>query len=176
MLVDLLHELRNKIPWLACKYVTINAASVTLIAIIFKYLMDLSSLLPHETDGVIRMGSMVFIVTMKTSKLSSLESIDNKELITNMIALVVVVITLICNICIQINTRSIFNDADESEHLSSDIGFLAILIIVLFFVVSHTRVAVNISLFISCNSKIQIDSRTEIPSISSKMLKGTRVA
>ncbi|CAH1452456.1 unnamed protein product [Lactuca virosa] len=109
MVADLLHGLRNRKLWFPCKYFTLNAASLTVIAVAMKLPMDLSNLMPGDVDVVAKFGSVSFMCTMMANLLPSLATMDSKELISNIIALGVLVITLVVNVWIQIFTGMLIN-------------------------------------------------------------------
>ncbi|XP_076952345.1 uncharacterized protein LOC143626045 [Bidens hawaiensis] len=104
MLADLLHGLKTKKQWFLCKYFTLNAASLTVIAVTMKFPVDISNSMPEDVDQAAKLGSMAFMCTMMANLLPSLATMDSKELPTNAIALGVLVITLVVNVCIQIGT------------------------------------------------------------------------
>ncbi|CAI9289897.1 unnamed protein product [Lactuca saligna] len=104
MVADLLHGLRNRKLWFPCKYFTLNAASLSLIAIAMKLPVDLNNSMPGDVDQAAKVGSMGFMCAMMSHLLPALATLDSKELVTNIIALSVLVITLVVNVCIQIET------------------------------------------------------------------------
>ncbi|PWA87103.1 hypothetical protein CTI12_AA135620 [Artemisia annua] len=104
MAVDLFHGLRSRKLWFPCKYFTLNAASLSVIAVAIKLPMDINNSMPGDVDQATNLGSMAFMCTMMANLLPSLATMDNKELLANIIALVVLVITLVVNVCIQIIT------------------------------------------------------------------------
>ncbi|KAI3785083.1 hypothetical protein L1987_44195 [Smallanthus sonchifolius] len=104
MVADLVHGIRNRKLWFPCKYFTLNAASLSVIAVAVKLPMDLNNSMPGRMDLDAKIGSMAFMCTMMANLLPSLATMDNKELLTNIVALGVLVITLVVNVCIQINT------------------------------------------------------------------------
>ncbi|PWA65884.1 hypothetical protein CTI12_AA331520 [Artemisia annua] len=112
MVADLIHGLKNRKLWFPCKTFTLNAASVTVIAVAMKLPMDLSNSMPSRVDQVAKIGSMAFMCTMMANLLPSLATMNDKELLTNIIALDILVITLIVNVCIQIYT-GVIGDPDE---------------------------------------------------------------
>ncbi|PWA34095.1 hypothetical protein CTI12_AA623060 [Artemisia annua] len=115
MVGDLLHGLRTRKLWFPCKYFTINAASLTVIAVAMKLPVDLTTSMPGTVDQVAKLGSLAFMCSMMANLLPSLATMDSKELFTNIVALVVLVITLVVNICIEIATGVVkgvvFNEA-----------------------------------------------------------------
>ncbi|GJX77973.1 hypothetical protein Tco_0324784, partial [Tanacetum coccineum] len=104
MVADLFHGLRNRKLWFPCRFFTLNAASLSVIAVAMKLPMDINNSMPGHVDQVSKLGSMAFMCTMMANLLPSLATMTNKELLTNIIALGVLVITLVVNVCIQINT------------------------------------------------------------------------
>ncbi|KAD4888178.1 hypothetical protein E3N88_20251 [Mikania micrantha] len=104
MVADLVHGIRNKKLWFPCKFFTLNAASLAVIAVAIKLPMDLNNLMPGYMDQDVKIGSLAFMCTMMANLLPSLATMDNKELLTNIIALGVLVITLVVNVFIQIKT------------------------------------------------------------------------
>nr|GEW93317.1 reverse transcriptase domain-containing protein [Tanacetum cinerariifolium] len=113
MVADLLHGIQNRKLWFPCKYFTLNAASLTVIAVAMKLPLDLNNPMPGAADQWTKRGSMAFMCTMMANFLPSLATMNNKELVTNIIALDILVITLIVNVCIQVNTGIIcYSDYD----------------------------------------------------------------
>nr|XP_043633330.1 uncharacterized protein LOC122604508 [Erigeron canadensis] len=112
---DLLHGFRNRKFWFPCNYFTLNAASITMIAIAMKLPVDLTSLFESCLDQATKIGSMAFMCTMMANFIPSLASMENDTLLANVIGLAILVITVIVNICIQISTGAI-NDPDIVTH------------------------------------------------------------
>ncbi|GJX55827.1 hypothetical protein Tco_0285724 [Tanacetum coccineum] len=112
MVADLLHGLKYRKLWFPCKYFTLNAASLTVIAVAMKLPVDLNNPMPSLAEQIAKFGSMVFMCTMMTNLLPSLATMNSKELLTNIIALDILVITLIVNVCIQIYT-GVIGDSDD---------------------------------------------------------------
>ncbi|PWA96363.1 hypothetical protein CTI12_AA039530 [Artemisia annua] len=104
MAVDLLHGLRNRKLWFPCNYFTLNAAYLSVVAVAIKLPMDINNSMPGGGDQAAKLGSMAFMCTVMANQMPSLGTMNNKELLANIIALVVLVITLIVNVCIQIKT------------------------------------------------------------------------
>ncbi|KAL8239603.1 hypothetical protein R6Q59_016170 [Mikania micrantha] len=111
MATDLLHGFRSKKLWIPCKYFSLNAASITMIAISMKLPVDLSTSLPSYTDNESKLGSLAFMCTMVANFLPSLASMDNKTLLPNVTGFAILTITVIVNVYIQINTGVIDGDS-----------------------------------------------------------------
>ncbi|PWA46350.1 hypothetical protein CTI12_AA509980 [Artemisia annua] len=118
MVLDILHSLQNKKSWIPCKYFSLNAVSLTVIAVAVKLPMDLTNPMTGDTDQQTKLGSVAFMCIMMTFLLPSLATMSKKELVTNIIALGLLVITLVVNICIQINTGLV--SYSEDMHVPAD--------------------------------------------------------
>ncbi|PWA53017.1 hypothetical protein CTI12_AA449360 [Artemisia annua] len=104
MVADIIHGMKYRKSWYPCKYFTLNAVSLTVIAVAVKLPMDLTNPMPGDIDQQTKLGSVAFMCIMMTFLLPSLATMNRKDLVTNIIALGLLVITLVVNICIQINT------------------------------------------------------------------------
>ncbi|PWA69232.1 hypothetical protein CTI12_AA298070 [Artemisia annua] len=89
MIADLLHGFRSRKLWFPCKYFTLNAASLSVIAVAMKLPVDLNNSMPGHVDQAAKLGSMAFMCTMMTNLLPSLATMNSKELFTNIIALAI---------------------------------------------------------------------------------------
>ncbi|KAL8267176.1 hypothetical protein R6Q59_004520 [Mikania micrantha] len=83
MAADLLHGFRSKKLWFPCKYFSLNAASISVIAIAMKLPVDLTSPMPSYMDQKTKLGSLAFMCTMMANFLPSLASMDDKTLLAN---------------------------------------------------------------------------------------------
>ncbi|KAI3782790.1 hypothetical protein L2E82_12846 [Cichorium intybus] len=128
MVADLLHGFHNRKLWFPCKYFTLNAASLTVIAVTIKLPMDLTNLMPGDVDRTAKLGSLSFMCTIMANLLPSLATMGSKELVSNMIALGILVITLVVNVCIEINSGvlSYLGDDDDFFHIMSELGALPV--------------------------------------------------
>ncbi|GJU58652.1 hypothetical protein Tco_1236418, partial [Tanacetum coccineum] len=82
MVADLLHGLKNKKLWFPCKTFTLNAASLTVIAVAMKLPVDLSNPMLGDADQIAKFGSMVFMCTMMANLLPSLATMNSSERLT----------------------------------------------------------------------------------------------
>ncbi|GJY80744.1 hypothetical protein Tco_0493495 [Tanacetum coccineum] len=132
MVADLIHGLRNRKLWFPCKYFTLNAASLTVIAVAMKLPVDLSNPMLGAADQMSKHGSMAFMCTMMANFLPSLATMNSKELLTNIIALDILVITLIVNVCIEIYTGVIGDSSNFSAQVKiTGLFYVAMLLILL---------------------------------------------
>nr|XP_043612039.1 uncharacterized protein LOC122583728 [Erigeron canadensis] len=95
MAADVFHGFRQGKLWFPCRFFTLNAASVTVIAIAMKLLVDLGAITNDDVKA--RLGSILFLVTMVANFLPSLGLMGDKELLINIIALGILLITIIVN-------------------------------------------------------------------------------
>ncbi|KAI3731346.1 hypothetical protein L1987_62534 [Smallanthus sonchifolius] len=96
--------------WFPNRFFTLNATTITLIAIAMKLPMDLATEM-HDEVQTTKMFSMAFLVTMLANFLPSLGLMDGRELLMNMVALGILMITIVVNIGIQLDTLLFFNVA-----------------------------------------------------------------
>ncbi|GKC07237.1 hypothetical protein Tco_0998847 [Tanacetum coccineum] len=137
MVADLLHGLKNRKLWFPCKFFTLNAASLTVIAVAMKLPVDLSNPMLGDADQIAKLGSMVFMCTMMANLLPSLATMNSSELLTNIIALDILVITLIVNVCIQIYTGVIGDFADDYSVLFKGVAWLYVVMLLILLII-HT--------------------------------------
>ncbi|KAL6562572.1 hypothetical protein OROGR_003579 [Orobanche gracilis] len=104
MAADVVQGFRQRKLWFPCRFFTINAASLTLIAIAMKLPVDLTTDMPDRYWNV-RYYGLLLLFTMLANFLPSLGGMDDKELFTNIVALGILVVTVIVNTCIQIATK-----------------------------------------------------------------------
>ncbi|KAL6573561.1 hypothetical protein OROHE_002023 [Orobanche hederae] len=104
MVAALFHGFRNRKLWFPCRYFSLNAASITVIAVAMKLPVDLNTSMPGDVDQAAKIGSMAFMCIMMANLMPSLASRDNNTLLANVIGLAILVITMIVNIFIQMNT------------------------------------------------------------------------
>ncbi|KAD4384621.1 hypothetical protein R6Q59_011238 [Mikania micrantha] len=108
MAMDAVHGFRYKKFWFPCKFFSLNATSLTIIAISIKFSVDLNAAMPRRQDQLAKVSSSAFICMVMGNLLPSLGTMEDTELLMNIIALGILVITAITNICIQMGTGVIF--------------------------------------------------------------------
>ncbi|KAD3641915.1 hypothetical protein E3N88_31139 [Mikania micrantha] len=144
MAADLLHGFRSKKLWFPCKYFSLNAASITVIAVAMKLPVDLTSPMPSYIDQETKLGSLAFMCTMMANFLPSLASMDNKTLLANVTGFAILTITMIVNVCIQINTNVIVSTRIEGgnyAHVTLDMFayiYVALILVLLFIMISSS--------------------------------------
>ncbi|XP_076951212.1 uncharacterized protein LOC143624442 [Bidens hawaiensis] len=96
MAADTIQALWQWKLWFPNRFFTLNAATITLIAIAMKLPVDLST----ELMGT-KYISIFFLVAMLANLLPSLGLMGDKELLTNIVALAILLITIFVNMGIQ---------------------------------------------------------------------------
>ncbi|KAK1432397.1 hypothetical protein QVD17_09293 [Tagetes erecta] len=93
--------------WFPNRFFTLNASTITLIAIAMKLPVDLTTDICEGTDEFLDMCKstkrigVYFLVAMLANFLPSLGLMNDKELLTNIVALGILLITIVVNIWIQ---------------------------------------------------------------------------
>ncbi|XP_024984259.1 uncharacterized protein LOC112520191 [Cynara cardunculus var. scolymus] len=105
MATDAFQGFRQRKLWFPCRFFTINAASITLIAVSMKLPVDLTTDMPSDNEQGAKYLGIAFLFTMLANFLPSLGGMDDKELFMNIIALGILIITIIVNIGIQTATQ-----------------------------------------------------------------------
>ncbi|XP_075503363.1 uncharacterized protein LOC142540832 [Primulina tabacum] len=102
MAADVVNGLRSKKFWFPCRYFSLNAASLTLLAVAMKLPMDLTTDMFTNTDWQGKISSLIFMSTVVVHFMPSLGSMNDKEILTNVIALGILVITINANVWMQL--------------------------------------------------------------------------
>ncbi|GFP87483.1 hypothetical protein PHJA_000892000 [Phtheirospermum japonicum] len=102
MAADAFKGLRSKKLWFPCKYFSLNAFSLTVLAVAMKLPVDLTSRMLGVNDRLARVSSLVLMSTAMANFMTSLGSMENNEIMLNLAASGILVITISGNICINI--------------------------------------------------------------------------
>ncbi|XP_042948552.1 uncharacterized protein LOC122281264 [Carya illinoinensis] len=108
MAADVIQGIRHRKFWFPCKFSSLNATSLTLLAVAIKLSVDLNTSMPGRWDQLAKLSNSVFICTVMSNSMPSLGTMENNEMFTNILALGILVITVIVNICIQLATGVIY--------------------------------------------------------------------
>lgn len=108
MAMDALHGFRYRKYWFPSKFFSLNATTLTLLAVATKLSVDLNTSMPRQQDQLAKLSSTVFICTAIANFMPSLGTMESKELLANLVAFGIFAITVIVNICIQLGTGAIY--------------------------------------------------------------------
>ncbi|PSR91578.1 G-type lectin S-receptor-like serine/threonine-protein kinase [Actinidia chinensis var. chinensis] len=138
MAADAFIGFRHRKLWFPCKYFSLNATTLTLIAVAAKLSVDLNASMPRRQDQLAKLSSATLICTVMGNFLPSIGTMENKEILMNIMALGILVITAIVNICTQLGTGVIF--VFWKEH-----AFVMFLMLVLLAILSSSALTVPIT-------------------------------
>ncbi|KAL3637918.1 hypothetical protein CASFOL_018366 [Castilleja foliolosa] len=127
---DVVNASRNKKLWFPCKYFSLNAFSLTVLAVAMKLPVDLTSKMWGVHDRLSRVSGLVLMSTsMANNFIVSLGSMDDNEIMLNLAALVILVLTIAGNIYINIFQVRDYHAANLT--LGEKIGSTAIMLLLL---------------------------------------------
>ncbi|CAN0908512.1 hypothetical protein LINGRAHAP2_LOCUS25327 [Linum grandiflorum] len=108
MAADLVHGCRHRNFWFPSKFFSINATSLTVIAVAVKFSVDLNTPMPSRVDQLSKLSSGVLLCVVIANSMPSLGTVKNKEIMMNIIAFGILVITVFVNMAIQLGTGVIY--------------------------------------------------------------------
>ena len=109
MATDAFLGFHNKKLWFPCRFFTLNATTLTLLAVAMKIPVDLSTPMRGPTDQLSKLSSIVFMCTVMGNFMPSLGQMTNEDIFMNLTALCILVITIFGNICIQLATGVLYS-------------------------------------------------------------------
>ncbi|KAK9277762.1 hypothetical protein L1049_007309 [Liquidambar formosana] len=130
MAADAYKGLRYRKFWFPSKYFSLNATTLTLIAVAVKMSVDLNTAMPSRQDQLAKLSSAVLICTVMGNSMPSIGTMENNDIFMNIMALGILVITLVVNICIQLATGAIY--IFWKEHVLVMFLMLVLLVILCF--------------------------------------------
>ncbi|KAH6795008.1 hypothetical protein C2S52_005485 [Perilla frutescens var. hirtella] len=122
MAADAFNGFRSKKLWIPCKYFSLNAFSLTVLAVAMKLPVDITSNMKGINDKLARISSLVLISTAMGNFTTSLGSLENNEIILNSAALCILVTTIAGNVCIHLFQSVSIIYYDGGDALGEEIG------------------------------------------------------
>ncbi|KAK9135138.1 hypothetical protein Syun_014468 [Stephania yunnanensis] len=107
ILLDIIAGFRSKKQWLPCRFFSLNSVTLSLLSIVAKLPVDLTTTMPSPEDQLSKLTSTTLICICMGFLMPSLGTSRPSECLTDMTALCILVITIAINICIQLRTRVI---------------------------------------------------------------------
>ncbi|CAH8343037.1 unnamed protein product [Eruca vesicaria subsp. sativa] len=135
MFTDLLRGFRNRRFWFPCKSFSLNATTLTFLAVCVKLSVDLNTCMPSRQDQLSKLSSNVFVCTVMANSMPSLGFMVTQDLLMNLVALGILVVTDVVNICIQLGTGAIY--VFPQEH-----AFVIVLTLLMFVILSFSAITV----------------------------------
>ncbi|KAL0414237.1 UNVERIFIED_CONTAM: hypothetical protein Sradi_1625400 [Sesamum radiatum] len=102
MAADVVYGFRCKKLWFPCKFFSLNATSLTLLAVALKLPVDLTTNMWAVTDRLAKVSSLAFMSTATANFMTSLGSMGDQDIIMSVTALSILVITVFVDVFIQI--------------------------------------------------------------------------
>ncbi|XP_047965824.1 uncharacterized protein LOC125210309 [Salvia hispanica] len=102
MAADTIHGFRGKKHWFPSKVFSLNATSLTLLAVAMKLPVDLTTRMYAATDRLAKICSLAFMSTAMANFITSLGSMEDKDILMNVTALAILVLTVVVNFCVQV--------------------------------------------------------------------------
>ncbi|CAL1401488.1 unnamed protein product [Linum trigynum] len=108
MAADLIHGIRHRKFWFPSRFFSINATSLTIIAVAVKFSVDLNTPMPSRVDQLSKLSSAVLLCVTIANSMPSLGTAKNKEIMMNIMAFAILVVAVFVNIAIQLGTGVIY--------------------------------------------------------------------
>lgn len=102
MVADLFNGVRNRRFWFPCKYFSLNAVSLTMLAVMTKLPTDLTNDMRGVNDKLSLISSISIMAIAMANFMTSLGSMDNHDMVVNLVALGILVVTITANVSIHI--------------------------------------------------------------------------
>ncbi|KAL5732170.1 hypothetical protein ACHQM5_004819 [Ranunculus cassubicifolius] len=101
MLYDIVHGFIKRKRWLPCKLFKLNSVTLSLIGVVVKITVDLTTSMPSALDQLSKLAGTTCLCIYMCYIFPSIPDMNDS---TNMFALSILVVTVIVNICIQLST------------------------------------------------------------------------
>ncbi|KAL5718787.1 hypothetical protein ACHQM5_011654 [Ranunculus cassubicifolius] len=101
MLYDIVHGFIKRKRWLPCKLFKLNSVTLSLIGVVVKLTVDLTTTMPSALDQLSKLVGTTCLCIYMCYIFPSIPDMNDS---TNMFALSILVVTVIVNICIQLST------------------------------------------------------------------------
>ncbi|KAL8053607.1 hypothetical protein ABFX02_05G082700 [Erythranthe guttata] len=153
MAADALRGFRSRRFWFPCKYFSLNAFSLTLLAVAMKLLVDLTNFVVGVNDQIAGVSSLVLMSTAMANFTT------NDEIAVNLAALSILVITITGNVCIHIvQTRHFLFVRDI---LAEEVGSTFVMLLLLLILCSSAVVVPTAKrrVVVSNNKKVEVAVR-----------------
>ncbi|GFP92375.1 hypothetical protein PHJA_001381600 [Phtheirospermum japonicum] len=128
MAADAFNGFRKKKLWFPSKYFSLNAFSLTVLAVAMKLPVDLTTKMDGINDGLARVSSLVLMSIAMTNFMASLGSMENNEIVLNLAALGILVITIAGNVFTRLFQIRHYTKLADGEEVSSTVYMLLLLV------------------------------------------------
>ncbi|XP_022895121.1 uncharacterized protein LOC111409317 [Olea europaea var. sylvestris] len=101
LFIDAVISVRHRKLWFPCRFSSLNAASLTVLAVAVKLSMDLTTPMKDGYNQAAKNSSTAFFCVSTTHFMPSLGSMSDRDIIVNLTALGILIVTLTVNVIIQ---------------------------------------------------------------------------
>ncbi|KAK9138314.1 hypothetical protein Sjap_008908 [Stephania japonica] len=108
MLCDIFSAIRQRKPWIPCRFFVLNSLSLTLLSVATKLPVDLTTSMPGAYDQLSKLCGTTFICISIGFFRLSIEDMNEYEVSSNLSSLTLIVLTVVVDISLQIRTGAIF--------------------------------------------------------------------
>ncbi|KAK9138662.1 hypothetical protein Sjap_009256 [Stephania japonica] len=103
MIIDIITAFCNRKTWLPCRFFSLNSVTLTLLSVVAKVPVDLTTTMPSVEDQLSKLTSTTLVCISMGFFLPSLGTNTESECLANIAALSILV-TIFVNVCIQLHT------------------------------------------------------------------------
>ncbi|KAK9081254.1 hypothetical protein Syun_030617 [Stephania yunnanensis] len=108
MLCDIFNAIRQKKPWIPCRFFVLNSFTLTLLSIATKLPSDLTTSMPSACDQLSKLcGTSLMCISIAFFMPSDV-NMSRSEYSANLASLSIMAITIVVNVSLQISTGAIF--------------------------------------------------------------------
>ncbi|KAK9081261.1 hypothetical protein Syun_030624 [Stephania yunnanensis] len=125
MLCDIFSAIRQRKPWIPCRFFVLNSFSLTLLSVATKLPVDLTTSMPSAYDQLSKLcGTSLICISIGFFRLSMVD-MNESELSSNLSSLTLIVLTVVVDVSLQISTGAIF--LFKVQHVINLVLMLALL-------------------------------------------------
>ncbi|KAK9081221.1 hypothetical protein Syun_030584 [Stephania yunnanensis] len=125
MLCDIFSAIRQRKPWIPCRFFVLNSFSLTLLSVATKLPVDLTTSMPGAYDQLSKLcGTSLICISIGFFRLS-MADMNESELSSNLSSLTLIVLTVVVDVSLQISTGAIF--LFKVQHVINLVLMLALL-------------------------------------------------
>ncbi|KAK9159649.1 hypothetical protein Syun_005990 [Stephania yunnanensis] len=104
MILDVGTAFHSRKTWLPCRFFSLNSVTLTLLSVVTKLSVDLTTTMPGVQDQLSKLTSTTLVCICMGFSLPSLGTNSESECFSNVAALSILVVTIFVNVCIQLHT------------------------------------------------------------------------
>ncbi|KAK9137991.1 hypothetical protein Sjap_008585 [Stephania japonica] len=126
--LDAIHAFRKRRPWIPCRFFTLNSFTLTILGIVTKIPVDLTSPMPNSHDQLAKLCGTIFLCICMALFNPSIGNMESSERWSSLASLTIIVVTVAVNVIMQIFTGVVFRFL--AEHIAV-LVLMSVLMIIL---------------------------------------------